>query len=71
MTHEQTLRHPEQIANAIQRRDKHYTLDVSEAEGWLVDEIHIKLPAPQTAGTMTQQRSYAMDKAQELLTQQT
>jgi len=67
MTLQDTLHHTEQIANAIQRRDKHYTLEVSEAEGWLVDEIHIELPTPQRAGTMTQQRSYAVDKAQELL----
>ena len=59
MTHEQTLHHTEQIANAIQRHESEYsTWELSKA---------IKLPTPQTAGTMTQQRSYAVDKAQELL----
>jgi hypothetical protein len=28
---------------------------------------HIILPTPQVAGTMTQQRSYAVDKAQQIL----
>jgi|TARA_R110000765_G_scaffold136134_1_gene235257 hypothetical protein len=61
MTHEQTLHHTEQIANAIQRHESEYsTWELSKA---------IKLPTPQTAGTMGQQRSYAIDRAQQLLTE--
>ena len=40
----------EEIANAIQRQESEYaTWELSKA---------IKLPTPQTAGTMTQQRRY-------------
>ena len=67
MTLQDKIYHTNEMANAIQRRDKHYTLEVSEAEGWLVDEIHIELPTPQTAGTMVQQRSYATSKAMDII----
>jgi len=61
MTLQQTIHHTHEIANAIQRHESEYsTWELSKA---------IKLPTPQTAGTMTQQRSYAVDKAQELLTE--
>lgn len=49
----------EEIANAIQRHEDEYaTYELRRA---------IKLPKPQTAGTMTQQRSYAVDKAREII----
>ena len=49
-----TARRVLEIANAIQRGDKTY-----------LDEI--PLPTPQTCGTMTQQRTYAMDKAMQIV----
>ena len=50
-----------EIANAIQRRELFYTMQDA------IPKEHIKLPTPQTCGTMTQQRSYAMDKAMSIL----
>ena len=55
------LLHQSAIANAIQRNDEFYTLTIGETTS------HLMLPTPQTCGTMTQQRTYAMDKAQQLL----
>ena len=49
------------MANAIQRQDEFYTLDVDDRTK------HIELPTPQVCGTMTQQRTYAMDKALSLI----
>tara|TARA_R110001583_G_scaffold62184_1_gene183161 strand:+ start:305 stop:502 length:198 start_codon:yes stop_codon:yes gene_type:complete len=61
MTLQQKIHHTKQIANAIQRHESEYaTWELSKA---------IKLPTPQVAGTMTQQRSYAMGKAMELIEQ--
>ena len=61
MTLQDKIRHAEQIANAIQRRELFYTIqDATPKE-------HIKLPTPQVAGTMMQQRTYAMGKAMELI----
>jgi len=51
------------MANAIQRKDEFYRLDTKPYP------THIMLPTPQTSGTMTQQRAYAMDKAMEILTE--
>ena len=45
------------IADAIQRGDSPIVLN----------GVHTRLPAPQTAGTMTQQRAYAQMKAKEIL----
>ena len=59
MTLQDTLHHTHEIANAIQRHESHYSM-------WELSKA-MKLPKPQTAGTMTQQRSYAVDKAQQLL----
>ena len=50
-----------EIANAIQRRELFYTMQDA------IPKEHIKLPTPQTCGTMTQQRSYAMGKAMTLI----
>jgi flagellar biosynthesis/type III secretory pathway chaperone len=62
MTLEQKIHHTKQIANAIQNREDYYTLETE------VDKIrHIELPTPQVAGTMMQQRTYAMGKAMELI----
>jgi hypothetical protein len=59
MTLQQKIHHAKQIANAIQRHESEYaTWELSKA---------IKLPTPQVAGTMTQQRTYAMGKAMELI----
>ncbi len=56
MTLQQKLYHQRQIANAIQRGEKMY-----------FDQILVLLPKPQTCGTMTQQRTYAMDKAMQIV----
>ena len=61
MTLQEKLHHQKQMANAIQRQDEFYTLDVDDRTK------HIELPTPQTCGTMTQQRTYAMDKAISLI----
>jgi len=53
MTLQQKMYHQRQMANAIQRGDKSYRGKF--------------LPTPQVCGTMTQQRTYAMDKAMEIL----
>tara|TARA_R110002167_G_scaffold338990_1_gene546689 strand:+ start:436 stop:633 length:198 start_codon:yes stop_codon:yes gene_type:complete len=59
MTLQQKIHHSNQIANAIQRHEDEYaTWELSKA---------IKLPTPQVCGTMTQQRTYAMDKAMSLI----
>ena len=59
MTLQEKLHHQRQMANAIQRQEEFYT----------IEQTHIMLPTPQTSGTMTQQRAYAMDKAMEILTE--
>jgi len=61
MTLEETNDHTNEMANAIQREQEYYTLVINGSA------YSIMLPTPQTCGTMTQQRSYAMDKAQEIL----
>ena len=53
--------HTMEMANAIQRQDEFYRLDTKPYP------THIMLPTPQTCGTMTQQRTYAIDKAQQIL----
>ena len=57
MTTQQKLHHQRQIATAIQRHEDFYT----------IESTHIMLPTPQLCGTLTQQRTYAMDKAFEIL----
>ena len=57
MTLQQKLYHQRQIANAIQRHEEFYK----------IESTSILLPTPQVCGTMTQQRTYAMDKAFEIL----
>ena len=57
MTTQARLHHQKEIANAIQRGATTYT----------INRASILLPTPQVSGTMTQQRTYAMDKAFEIL----
>ena len=57
MTLQQKIHHQRQIANAIQRQEDFYK----------IESTYIMLPTPQVCGTMTQQRTYAMDKALEIL----
>ena len=66
--------HTNEIANAIQRREEYYTLEILMGENHPLgyspqtSELrHIELPTPQVAGTMTQQRTYAMGKAMDLI----
>ena len=59
MTLQQKIHHSNQIANAIQRREDEYAT-------WEFTKS-IPLPTPQVCGTMTQQRSYAMGKAMDLI----
>jgi len=59
MTTQERIHHQRQIANAIQRGDNTYQI----TPVCLLEN----LPTPQTCGTMTQQRTYAMDKAFEIL----
>jgi len=63
MTLQDKIYHTNEIANAIQRRDDFYTLSGAK------NIKHFNLPTPQVAGTMTQQRSYAIGKAMDILTQ--
>ena len=52
-----------EMANAIQRAQEFYTMTIGDMS------YSIMLPGPQTCGTMTQQRTYAIDKAQQILNQ--
>tara|TARA_R110001583_G_scaffold12670_4_gene55987 strand:+ start:6550 stop:6756 length:207 start_codon:yes stop_codon:yes gene_type:complete len=54
--------HTEKIADAIQRKEQTYRLiGVNDSYKYLA------LPNPQVVGTMVQRRTYAMDKAMELI----
>ena len=59
MTTQERIHHQRQIANAIQRGDNTYQLTPTN----LLEQ----LPTPQRCGTMTQQRTYAMDKAMQIV----
>ena len=59
MTTQERLHHQRQIANAIQRGDKTYQITPTN--------LLESLPTSQVCGTMTQQRTYAMDRAFEIL----
>jgi len=66
MTLQDKIYHTNEIANAIQRREEFY--DIVETPITTFSKVrHIELPTPQTCGTMTQQRSYAMDKAMDII----
>ena len=52
------IHHANEMANAIQRREEYYKI---------APLVHVELPTPQTAGTMTQQRAYAMGKAMDII----
>jgi len=60
MTLQDKIHHTNEMANAIQRREEYYTLETDKVR-------HIELPTPQVAGTMTQQRSYAVGKAMDII----
>ena len=60
MTLQDKIYHTNEIANAIQRREDFYTLETDKVR-------HIELPTPQVAGTMMQQRTYAMGKAMDIV----
>ena len=62
MTLQQKIQQTEVIADAIQRHEKTYRFD--DGKGL---PCNILLPTPQVCGTSTQQRSYATDKAKEIL----
>jgi hypothetical protein len=62
MTLQDKIHHTNEIANAIQRREDFYTLKTDKIR-------HVELPTPQVAGTMTQQRTYAMGKAMDIVEQ--
>ena len=62
MTLQHKIQQTEVIADAIQRHEKIYRFD--DGEGL---PCNILLPTPQVCGTLTQQRSYARDKAKEIL----
>ena len=64
MTLQEKLYHQRQIANAIQRGDKTYQVTSTNLRCSCNVE---NLPTPQTSGTMTQQRTYAMDKAMQIV----
>ncbi len=53
--------HVKEMANAIQRAQEFYTLTAGDKA------YSVMLPTPQRAGTMTQQRTYAIDKAEQIL----
>ena len=75
MTLQDKIHHTNEIANAIQRQESHYSFDRDNTligkPSVFLDNLRrsrmIKLPAPQIAGTMVQRRSYAMDKAMDIL----
>ena len=62
MTLQDKIYHTNEMANAIQRREDFYTLKTDKIR-------HIELPTPQVAGTMMQQRTYAMGKAMDIIEQ--
>tara|TARA_R110000765_G_scaffold272701_1_gene371376 strand:+ start:196 stop:408 length:213 start_codon:yes stop_codon:yes gene_type:complete len=61
MTLQEENDNTEVLANAIQRGEKQGNVKIYGV--WL----DVDLPTPQRAGTMTQQRCYAVDKARELV----
>tara|TARA_R110000764_G_scaffold69413_4_gene143664 strand:+ start:1578 stop:1817 length:240 start_codon:yes stop_codon:yes gene_type:complete len=74
MTLQDKIEHTTAIADAIQRREDYYTLEILMGESHPLgyspqtSELRqIELPAPQIAGTMVQRRSYAMGKAMDIL----
>ena len=60
MTLQQKIHHTKLIADAIQQREKYYF-------GLAGRFDYVKLPTPQRCGTMTQQRTYAMGKAMDIV----
>ena len=60
MTLQQKIHHTKLIADAIQQREKYYF-------GLAGRFDYLKLPTPQRCGTMTQQRTYAMGKAMDIV----
>lgn len=68
MTLQEENDHVELIANAIQRGEDFIVFNASGTQPCEPqDLLQVNLPTPQRAGTMTQQRCYAVDKARELV----
>ena len=75
MTLQDKIHHTNEIANAIQRQESHYSFDrdnkLMGKPSVFLDNLRrsrmIKLPTPQVAGTMGQQRTYAMMKAMDII----
>ena len=62
------IHHTEQIANAIQREGQSVYIMPSTSESIDFEGKRIiRLPTPQVAGTMMQQRTYAMGKAMDII----
>jgi|TARA_R110000787_G_scaffold36057_2_gene92237 hypothetical protein len=61
MTLQEENKNTELLANAIQRGEDYGSVKSANTERSFV------LPTPQRAGTMTQQRCYAVDKAREIV----
>ena len=67
MTLQDKIYHTNEMANAIQRNQKFYIMpSKSQAIDWEMKN-RIELPTPQVAGTMMQQRTYAMGKAMDII----
>jgi len=62
MTLQEKIYHTDKIADAIQKSKETYNFYDYR---W----YHVALPLPQKAGTMTQQRTYAISKAMDLIVQ--
>ena len=62
MTLQQKIYHTKRIADSIQRGETTYTYDEASAIF-----LTVPLPTPQRCGTMTQQRTYAMGKAMDIV----
>ncbi len=69
MTLDDKIHYANEIANAIQRKQSVYIIPSKSESIDFEGENIIKLPTPQVAGTMTQQRTYAMMKAMDIVEQ--
>jgi len=68
MTLQEKIKATNAMADAIMRGDKFYELCVnSKNDEWRI----VSLPAPQRAGTGVQQRTYAVDKAMDIIVKRT
>tara|TARA_R110000782_G_scaffold137337_2_gene229826 strand:- start:314 stop:535 length:222 start_codon:yes stop_codon:yes gene_type:complete len=68
MTLQDKIHHTNEIADAIQREGQSVYIMPSKSESIDFEgKLIIKLPTPQVAGTMGQQRTYAMMKAMDII----